>query len=110
MFRTSTDPAAPNYALVVSPGQGIKVQVRKTQGGSTSKLANPTGTTPAYLKITRSGDTYTAYTSTDGVTWTLIPGSSITISLGTSLLAGLAATSHNSGALCTVVMGGVAVG
>jgi hypothetical protein len=110
MFRASTDPGAPNYALVVSPAQGIKVQVRKTQGGSTAKLANPVGTTPAWLKITRAGSTFTAYTSTDGITWTLIPGSTITLNLGTSLLAGLAATSHNSGVLCTVVMDSVSVG
>ena len=31
------------------------MQVRKTQGGNTSKLANPAGTTPAWLKITWSG-------------------------------------------------------
>lgn len=110
MFRVSSDPAAPNYAVVVSPGQGTKVQVRKTQGGNTSKLANPAGTTPAWLKIARSGSTFTAYTSADGTTWTLIPGSTITLSLGGTLLAGLAATSHNSGALCTVVMDSVAVG
>jgi hypothetical protein len=110
MFRVSTDPAAPDYALLVSPGQGIKVQVRKTQGGNTTKLANPAGTTPAYLKITRSGNTFTAYTSADGVTWTLIAGSAATVSLGPSLLAGLAVTSHSSGALCTVTMDGVTVG
>jgi hypothetical protein len=110
MFRTSTDPAAPNYAVVVSPGQGIKVQVRKIQGGGTTKLANPTGAAPVYVKITRSGSTFTAYTSADGITWTLIPGSTSTVNLGASMLAGLAATSHNSGALSTVVMNGVAVG
>ncbi|MBV9380029.1 MAG: hypothetical protein JO242_05095, partial [Streptosporangiaceae bacterium] len=110
MFRTSTDPAAPNYAVVVSPGQGIKVQVRKTQGGSTAKLANPTGTAPAWLKITRSGSAFTAYTSADGVSWTLIPGSAVTLSLGTSLLAGLAVTSHNGGVLGTVTMNSVQVG
>jgi hypothetical protein len=104
MLRASTDPGAPNYALVVSPAQGIKVQLRKTLGGNTSKLANPTGTTPAWLKITRSGNTFTAYTSPDGTAWTLIPGSTVTVSLGTSLLAGLAATSHNSGTLGTVTM------
>ena len=75
------------------------MQVRKTQGGNTTKLANPAGTAPAYLKITRSGSTFTAYTSPDGVTWTLIPGSAATLTLGSSLLAGLAVTSHHSGAL-----------
>jgi hypothetical protein len=110
MLRASTAAGSPNYALLVSPGEGIKVQVRKTLNGDTQKLANPTGTTPAWLKITRSASTYTAYTSANGTTWTLIPGSTITINLGTSMLAGLAVTSHNSGTLGTVTMNGVKVG
>ena len=63
-----------------------------------------------YLKVTRSGNTFTAYTSPDGVNWTLIPGSSATVSLGSALLAGLAVTSHNNGTLGTVTMDGVTVG
>jgi hypothetical protein len=110
MFRGGTDPAAPEYSVLVSPGQGIKVQVRKTQGGNTSKLANPGGTVPAYLKVTRSGSTFTAYTSADGVTWTLIPGSAVTLALGPALLAGLAVTSHHSGTLGTVTMNAVSAG
>jgi len=111
MLRASTAAGSPNYALLVSPGEGIKVQVRKTLNGDTQKLANPAGTTPAWLKITRSGNTYTAYTRTSGTAaWTLIPGSSITISLGTSMLAGLAVTSHNSGVLGTATMNHVKVG
>lgn len=110
MFRASTDPGAPEYSLVVSPAQGIKVQVRKTQGGTTAKLANPAGTAPAWLKVSWSGSAFTAYTSADGVTWTLIPGSSVNLSLGASVLAGLAVTSHKSGTLGTVVMNGVTAG
>ena len=110
MLRASTAAGSPNYALLVSPGEGIKAQVRKTLNGDTQKLANPAGTVPAWLKITRSGNTYTAYTSANGTTWTLIPGSTITINLGSSMLAGLAVTSHNSGLLGTVTMRGVKVG
>jgi hypothetical protein len=110
MFRASADPAAPEYSVLVSPGQGIKVQIRKTQGGNTTKLANPAGTAPAYLKVTRSGTTFTAYTSADGVTWTLIPGSTATLTLSSSLLAGLAVTSHHSGTLGQVTADGVTVG
>jgi hypothetical protein len=111
MFRASSDPAAPEYSLLVSPGQGIKVQLRKAQGGSTSKLANPAGAAPAWLKVTKAGNTYTAYTSADGLTWTLIPGSAATVTLGTSpLLAGLASTSHKDGTAGTVTMTGVSVG
>jgi hypothetical protein len=104
MFRASTDPGAPDYAVLVSPGAGIKVQERSTQGGNTTKLANPSGTTPAYLKVTRAGNTFSAYTSPDGVTWTLIPGSTFSLTLPSTLLEGLAVTSHNSGVLCGVTM------
>jgi hypothetical protein len=110
MLRASTDPGAPNYAVFVTPGTGIKVQVRSVQGGTTTKVANPAGTVPVFLKVTRSGNTFTAYTSPDGAVWTLIPGSAATLNLGTSLLAGLAVTSHNTSALCTVTMNNVAVG
>jgi len=110
MLRVSTDPASPNYAVVVSPGAGIKVQERSVQGGQTTKLANPTGTAPAYLRVSRSGNTFTAYSSADGVTWTLIPGSTYTMALPPTVLAGLAVTSHNAGVLGTVTMDAVAPG
>jgi hypothetical protein len=104
MLRQTTNAASPYYAVLVSPGAGIKVQVRTVQGGNTTKLANPTGTVPAYLMVTTSGGTFSAFTSADGVTWTVIPGSTITLNLGSTLLAGLAVTSHNSGALGVVTM------
>jgi hypothetical protein len=107
MLRSSTDPSAPNYAVLVSPGAGIKVQERATLGGTTVKLANPTGTTPAFLKVTRAGNTFSAYTSPDGTTWNLIAGSTFTMTLGPTVLEGLAATSHHSGALSTVTMDNV---
>ncbi len=103
MFRATSAADAPNYAVLVSPGAGIKVQVRQVAGGTTTKLANPPGTTPAWLRITRSGNTFTAYTSSDGIAWVLIPGSSITLALPSTMLEGIAATSHNSQALSTVV-------
>jgi hypothetical protein len=109
MLRTSVDPGSPNYAVLVSPGVGIKVQVRSDQGATTTKIANPTGTAPAYLEVARSGTTLSSYTSSDGATWTLIPGSTATVSLGSTVLAGLAVTSHNSGVSCTVVMNSASV-
>jgi hypothetical protein len=104
MLRATTDPGSPNYAVLVSPGAGIKVQERSVQGGTTVKLANPAGTAPAYVKVTRSGNTFTAYTSADGVTWNLIAGSTFTMTLGSTVLEGLAVTSHNSGILGTATM------
>jgi hypothetical protein len=110
MLRATTDPGSPEYSVLVSPGAGIKVQVRSTEGGSTTKLANPAGTVPAYLEVTRTGNTFTASTSPDGVTWTVIPGSSATLAMPTTVLAGLAVTSHNAGELGTVTMDQVSPG
>jgi hypothetical protein len=109
MVRSSTDPGSPNYAVVVTPGAGIKVQVRGTQGGTTTKIANPAGTVPIYLEVVRSGNTFSAFTSPDGVTWTIIAGSTATVNLAPTVLAGLAVTSHTSGALSTVTMNTVSV-
>jgi outer membrane protein assembly factor BamB len=103
MLRLSSDPGAPYYAVFITPGNGVTVQVRATQGGTTNKVATATGTVPIYLKITRTGSSFGAFTSGDGATWTLIPNSTVTVaSLTGSLLEGLAVTSHNAGALCTV--------
>ena len=110
MLRTSSAPAAPEYSVLVSPGAGTKVQERSSQGGNTTKLANPTGTVPAYLEVTRSGSTFTASTSPDGVTWTVIPGSTVTLTLPAVLSAGVAVTSHNAAVLGTATFGSLSIG
>ena len=71
------------------------------QGGASTKLTILAGTVPVYLKVTRVGNTFTAYTSADGVTWTLIPGSTKTFAVVGGMLEGLAVTSHNTAADCT---------
>jgi hypothetical protein len=96
MLRQSTDASAPFYAVVVTPGKGIYVLKRATQGGGVSTVVNLAGTVPVYLQVQRSGTTYTAFTSSDGVTWTPIAGSSVTLGPTGTWLAGMAVTSHTS--------------
>jgi outer membrane protein assembly factor BamB len=108
MLRQTSDPASMYYAAFVTPGNGIVVQYRSTQGGTTSQ-AKISGTVPVYLLVQRSGSTYSAYTSPDGNTWTLVPGSSVTINMTGPVQAGLAATSHNSNTLGTIVFNSVNV-
>jgi outer membrane protein assembly factor BamB len=104
MVRATADPGSPYYAIFVTPANGIVVQWRPTAGAPTSSLNIP-GATPAYLRITRVGTTFSAATSPDGSTWTTVAGSSTPLpNLGGALSAGLAATSHNVGALSTVVL------
>jgi hypothetical protein len=93
----------------MTPGNGIVVQYRKALGGSTTQPVKITGTVPIYLAVARTGSTYTAYTSSDGVTWTAVAGSSVTLSMSGPVLAGMAVTSHNSGVLSTVTFDTVSV-
>jgi len=95
MLRGSFDRRAPYYFAFVTPGHGISVQFRATFGASATQAINRAGITPAYLEVLRAGNTYTAFVSTDGVQWTAVAGSSVTLNLPTTLLAGLAVTSHN---------------
>ena len=72
MLRLTNDPGSPYYAVFVTPGNGIVVQYRSTQGGTTGQFTI-SGVTPVYLMVIRTGTIFNAYSSGDGVTWTLIP-------------------------------------
>src|SRR5579885_1156477 len=102
MLRQQSDPAAAYYAVLVTPANGIVVQLRLFKGFMAYLLTSVAGTAPTYLQITRSSNTYTASTSTDGVTWTAIPDSTFTLDMPGPLMAGLAVTSHNAGRLGAV--------
>ncbi|MGZ3714980.1 MAG: hypothetical protein ACXVA4_06145, partial [Ktedonobacterales bacterium] len=68
------------------------------------------GAVPAYLRVGRSSTLFIAYTSTDGVTWTVVAGSIIMLpSLRGTILQGMAVTSHRASAICTVTFDSVTV-
>jgi len=107
MLRASTDPGSPYYAAFVTPGNGVAVQWRSTLAGATSQTLTP-GTPPVYLEVARTGGVYSAFTSADGATWTLVPGSTVNVGLTGTVLAGLAVTSHNWGVLGAATFDNVA--
>jgi outer membrane protein assembly factor BamB len=109
MIRASSDPGSPYYAVYVTAGNGIVVQSRDAVGDNAIQPASiSSGTGLVYLQITRTGTTFSAATSTDGVTWTPIPGSSLILpNLSGAVLEGLAVTSHNTGQLSTAVFNAV---
>jgi hypothetical protein len=70
---------------------GIAMQWRSATGGISMSTTPRAGAAPAWVRLTRSGTTYTGYTSSDGVTWITLGTASITMQPN---FAGLAVTSH----------------
>ena len=99
MYRASTAANAANVFLCVTPANGIVLQYRSTTGATTASKRTSTTTVPAWLKLTRTGDTFYAFQSADGVTWKLFD--SVTVNLPDTAVAGLALTSHNASATST---------
>ncbi|MBV9524326.1 MAG: hypothetical protein JOZ46_00770, partial [Candidatus Dormibacteraeota bacterium] len=108
MLRLSSDPAAPYYAIMLTPQHGLVIQYRTAQGATTSQVLAGTPTLPVYISITRTGTTFSASTSANGTAWTAVTGSSVSIpALTGSLLSGMAVTSHDTGNLITAVFDNV---
>jgi hypothetical protein len=102
MLRQSSDPNSAFYAAMVTPGYGIVVQYRPAAGAAAVWITGAAGTPPAYVQVGRIGSSFTAYTSNDGVTWSAVPRSAVTLSMSGALLQGLAVLSHDPSALSTV--------
>ena len=107
MIRATPAADSAHAFMLVSPAKGTAFQRRGVAGGASVSTAGPVATAPRWVKLTRIGDTVTAYDSADGLTWTLV--GSDTIPMGASVLVGLAVTSHNSGASATATFDNVSI-
>lgn len=106
MIRGSSAANAPYYFAFVTPSGFLRVQYRDSAGATAASQTNIAGSVPIYIKVGRSGTTYTAYTSSDGgARWTAVTGSSRTMSnLSGTVQLGLAVTAHAaSGATGTAI-------
>jgi hypothetical protein len=102
MVRETFDPVAPYYAVFVTPQGGIRVQCRYDFNQDPVSLASVRMMVPVYLRITRTGTTYSAYVSADGADWALIHNSAADMAnLSGPLMAGLAVTSRDEDRLST---------
>jgi hypothetical protein len=108
MIRAGTGAGAANYAVFVTPGRGLNVQLRYASGAPAELVGNPIPAVPAYVGIVRSGTTFSAETSGDGIRWAPVTGSAITLPyLSGALLGGLALTSHNTEAKASATFSAV---
>jgi hypothetical protein len=105
MIRASLSANSAHAFVAVTPGNGVAWQYRATTGGTSSNNNTNGMNAPYWVRLVRNGTTFTGFRSPDGLTWTQI--GSTTISMGTTVYAGLAVTAHNSSALCTATFDNV---
>jgi phosphatidylserine/phosphatidylglycerophosphate/cardiolipin synthase-like enzyme len=93
MIRETLDPGSVNAFMTVTPSKGTAFQQRQTPGAATIATAGTMNKAPFWVKLERIGNTFNAYQSADGGTWTLVGTG--TIAMGTTVYIGLGAVSHS---------------
>lgn len=99
MIRETLAADSKNAIIELTPGNGVILQRRVTTGGFSTYTPGPLLPAPYWVRLVRSGSVFTAYASSDGVNWSFV-GSSV-ISMTETVHIGLAVTSHDNTQLCT---------
>jgi hypothetical protein len=109
MIRETLNPSSANAKTADwTAFGGIYFDVRTTTSGSTSEPGVVSATLPYWMKVTRSGSTFSSYASLDGVNWVQL-GASQSISMAQSVYVGLAANSGSNSALATATFDNVSI-
>jgi len=91
---------ARNVMLALTPGHGLAFQWRSTPESPSSYIDAGPASAPVWVKLVKSGKTFTGYRSADGVSWTQVGTATSDMGSTSSLSAGLAVTSHYDGTVC----------
>ena len=108
MIRDNLSSNAANAYIALTPGNGVTWQDRSSNGAGSTSYNNTGGlNAPYWVKMVRIGSTFTAYRSSDGVTWT--PQGTNTFTMASTAYVGLAVTSHNNSSLAAATFDNVTV-
>ena len=99
MFRETLAAGSKHVMAIVSPSKGIAMQFRNATGGISANAALAPGRAPHWLRLMRTGNTFTASESEDGTTWRAL--GTTTVAMGSEILVGLPVTSHDNTTLAT---------
>jgi hypothetical protein len=108
MARNGTAANAAHAMVVRTASNGVAFQYRTAAGGASGNVNLPSVTGTVYVRLKRTGNSFSAEYSTTGTAWTAI-GSPVTITMPTGVKAGLAVTSHVQGTAATATFTDVAV-
>ncbi len=103
MIKESATANANYVMMAVTPGNGLDMQYTFNGNvyGGTYTFPN------VWLKVSRAGNTFTAYKSTDGTSWTTV--GSTTVTMNSNATVGLFVTSHNGSQLSTVTFDNISI-
>lgn len=109
MIRESLDAGSKHANMFVTPGHGFDFQYRGSTGGGSSSVTGPAlnAAPNNWVRLVREGNFFTAYASADGNSWTTI--GSTTVTMGSTVYAGLAVCSVSNGTLSTAAFDKVSV-
>lgn len=107
MIRESTAPDAKFAYVVVTPRSGVSFGRRTAVGGmgGSNTVAGPAA--PTWIRLTRAGNSFSAFYSADGQAWTQI--GSRTIAMGASVEVGLCLTARDESRLATATFDNVSI-
>jgi uncharacterized repeat protein (TIGR03806 family) len=97
MFRESFSPGSRHALMTVTAGGGSAFQWRPEPDKISRNTDGPSCQIPYWVKLVRSGDTFTGYLSADGNDWKRVD--SVTIPMNKTIYVGLALSAHNNSAL-----------
>jgi type II secretory pathway pseudopilin PulG len=110
MIRQSLNDDSKYAGIFVTPDSGAYFQRRTSTGGSTDfdPWGSSTGQAPIWFKLTRVANTFTAYKSSDGYSWTQV-GPSDSVTMAGDIYIGMAVCSNDDEVLCTAVFDNVSL-
>lgn len=96
MLRADAAADSPHAYIYLTPSNGLRF-LHRTAAGATAVSTGGPQPAPApdnWLRLTRSGDTFTGRVSSDGTNWTQV--ATATIPMGSDILAGLAVAGNSA--------------
>jgi hypothetical protein len=104
MLRETLNQDSANAFIAITAQNGGLFSYRSASAASSASFGQSGLTAPYWVKLVRLGNTFTAFTSPNGSTWTQT-GSTVTIPMAGTVLVGLAVTAHNNTQLNTATFG-----
>ena len=108
MMRANLEPGSRHVSIFLQPTRGAEEISRVSKGSKSTSVEASPFQAPCWLKLVRSGDTFEAFASKDGSTWTPV-GKSIKIPMNETIQVGLAVVSLNKKHLKTATFDSVII-